>query len=168
MNVHRWCVCVGAACIFMLLAVSAAYGQQAVTISPPHPVAHQPITFYITEPTTATNYVYITIANKSQNCQNFTSRSSYSGYEYGPIISPSGGNFSVTITKGLPAGAYWIIVTAQVEGGSSYYTRPELFTVGSSAPVPEFSGTLIVFSLSLAALYCTLGRRRRHPRSINR
>jgi hypothetical protein len=62
MNIHRVCLSVGAAFIFMLLAAGAVYGQQAVTISPPNPVAHQPITFYVTEPTTATNYVYITIA----------------------------------------------------------------------------------------------------------
>jgi hypothetical protein len=166
MNVHRWCVSVGAAFIFMLFAVGAVYGQQAVTISPPNPVANQPITFNVTDPTTATNYVYITIANRSQNCKNFTSLSLYaSGYTLGPFTSDSEGNFYVTLTKGLPAGAYCVMVAAQV-GGSSYYTRPELFTVGSSAPVPEFSGTLIVFSLSLAALYCTLEGRRRRLRNL--
>ena len=162
MNVHRWCVCVGVfvLSLFMLLAVAAVHGQGAVTISPQNPVAHQPITFNVTEPTTATNYVYVTIANKSQNCQHFTSSSLASDYKFGPITSNSDGDFSITLTKGLPAGASCIIVTAQVEGGSSYYTRPELFTVGSSAPVPEFSGTLIVFSMSFAALYCILEGRR--------
>ena len=167
MNVHRRCLYVGAAFTFMLLAVGAVHGQEAVTISPPNPVAHQPITFYVTEPTTATNYVYVTIANKSQNCRNFTSSSFASAYEFGPITSGSEGNFSVTLTKGLPAGAYCVIVAAQVQGspGGAYYTHPELFTVRSSAPVPEFNGTLIVFSLSFAALYCILQRRRRHPRA---
>jgi hypothetical protein len=145
----------------MLLAVGAVYGQQAVTISPPNPVAHQPITIYVTEPTTATNYVYITFANKSQNCQNFTSSSSASGYEFGPITSNSEGEFYVTLTKGLPAGAYCVIVVARVQGISgAYHTHPELFTVGASEPVPEFNGTLIVFSLSFAAVYCILERRR--------
>jgi len=165
MNVHGWRLSVGTAFIFVLLAVGAVHGQQAVTISPPNPVANQPITFYVTEPTTATNYVYVTFANQSRDCKNFTSSSFAHGYEFGPFISNSTGNFNVTLTKGLPAGAYCVTVAALVEGVSgAYYTHPELFTVRPSAPVSEFSDTLIVFFLSFATLYFTLKRRQRHPR----
>jgi hypothetical protein len=46
MNLGRWSVPVGAAFIFVLLAVSATYGQQfALTMYPTNAVANQPITF---------------------------------------------------------------------------------------------------------------------------
>jgi hypothetical protein len=165
MNVHGWCLSVGTAFIFMLLAVGAVHGQQTVTISPPNPAANQPITFYVNEPTTATNYVYVTFANQSQDCKNVTSSSYAHGYEFGPFISDSAGHFYVTLTKGLPAGAYCVTVAALVEGISgAYYTHPEMFTVRSSAPVPEFSAALIVFFLSFATLFFILNRRHGHLR----
>lgn len=135
----------------------SAYGQLSITISPTNPAANQPITFYVSEPTPATNYVFVTLAAGTSKCSHFTSSSWVPPslvYKSGVIISDPEGHFSVTLSKGLPTGSYCIVVAAQPIYSTSVYSILDFFTVGSSAPVPEAPSALaFLLSALLVAIY---------------
>lgn len=151
----------------MLIAISSAYGQSVtLTISPPNPVAGQSITFTGGTPGPAgvTLYIYSdTLPPTSGTCDAVFDSS------LTPVAtfhtSGATGYFTVTLSAGLSAGTYDAVTDAAVFSGNQMgiFTACNVFKVSPATPVPEFNGTLIVFSLSFAALYCVLERRRRHP-----
>jgi len=155
---NKWCVSVGAAFLLsfvLLLAVGAAQGQSVnVSWSPTNPVAYEPITFYIQPSFTSVTYVYIIPPGMS--CEG-----GLGGSCGGPVLTLNPGQSSVTLQGGLEAGTYGLLIETNYAGGVSYYHSS--LKVYPSKPVPEFSGTIVVFSLSFAVLYCILEKRRRHP-----
>ena len=104
---------VGAAFIFMLLAVGAVYGVATFTVSPPNPVANQPITLTWDWPGVNVDagnpigvivHIYVDTTPPVGGCSGeFDSM-------LAPIATPtiqSNGNGVFTVTlAGLPAGTY--------------------------------------------------------------
>lgn len=160
MNLHRWCLCAAAACIFMLLGVSAAYGQQfSITISPTNPVAGQTIRFTVSTGAPGRQFWFAVVRiTHGENCIAEMTMVPAPPTAYWAEVSDNATGFViVTLQGGLPTGSYAVGVSAV---GSNGRIGCWDMDVAPPAPVPEFNGTLIVFSLSLAALYCILQTRR--------
>ena len=118
MDIHRWGASVGAAFIFMLLAVGAVNGEQATfTVSPPNPVANQPITltWAWTDETYAGLWNIRIYKNNIQMPCVY-----YSSYEGAPIFDYSSDRnpITVTLTAGLPAGTFVALVAPYSMSGA--------------------------------------------------
>jgi len=168
MKVHRWCVSVGTAFLLsftMLLAVGTAHGSTCVSSSPSgvqcvnvwwsptNPVSYEPITFYI-QPVYAS--VWVHIIPPYAYCDFSTFPIIYCG---GPTLVFKPEQSNMTLQSGLEAGTYGLLIETY-DTGSYYYSS---LKVSPTPPVSEFGGTFIAFFLSFVALYCVLGRGRRHP-----
>jgi|SRR5208337_110344 len=105
------------------------------------------------EPTGSTGLENVTVTINSPNAYNW--------------IDLTPGRYTLT--------AFAMIASVSSSGGANYFqssgsqasfsvtvaeTSSTMTSSTSATPVPEFNGTLIVFSFSLAALYCILERRR--------
>jgi hypothetical protein len=158
-------VSVGVAFILTLLVANMAQAQPNLTVTPTVPIANQPFTFTLDVGTP-----------NSFNLNKWTSFSVYEIIGSGPspvsscpapwdnmdmtrmvnVTAPvnAQGIFVYVMPHGLPAGRYWVYFM-QANG---YFCWK--LSIPSTMPVPEFSGTLIIFSLSFAVLYCIIERRR--------
>jgi hypothetical protein len=136
MNIHRWYWSVTLASVFLLIAVSSAYGQSVtLTISPPNPVAGQPITFTGETPGPAgiTLYIYLdTLPPTSGTCDAVFDSS------LTPVAtfhtSGATGQFTVTLPTGLSAGTYDAVTDAAVFSGTQagIFTACNTFKVSSA------------------------------------
>jgi hypothetical protein len=146
----------------MLLAVSAAHGQQTpLAVYPPNLTVGQPITFSETTEPYVMNTVYIIPAVNETNCLLALDESTPI-VSLPPVRSDMNGNFTVTLAAGLSiAGSYEAATLYVQPNGSAFTAVCDRFTVSPVKPMPEFNETLIVFSLSLATLYCILKGKRR-------
>ncbi len=125
MNVHRWCPYVGAAflTLFMLLGASAVYASMSMEISPQQPIVWEPITFTVQTGTADGAFFFgvwseVRVNGIMQGCPvtNFS--------ESAPVYSTTqsitnGGNLTVTLAGGLPAGSYAIAVLSTISNGPS-------------------------------------------------
>jgi hypothetical protein len=169
----------------MLLSVSAVYGQQicfsgescnfSITISPPYPAAGQPVTFTVETIPDSQNWLFIFARFSNGTCGTYISLDPYpftlqynlpEGAKVVALTANGIGQFTYVLTSGLPAGTFCLkVVSAHAEGSPHVAYGVAAFpnlTVSGATAVPEFNETLIVFSLSLAALCCILkGRLRR-------
>lgn len=172
MNLHRWCVSVGVVLILTLLVAKTVQAQPTLTVIPTVPIANQPFTFKVDVGTPNSN-----------NLNQWTSFSVYEIIGSGPspvsscpapwdnmdvtrmvnVTAPinAQGIFIYVMAHGLPAGSYWVYFI-QLNGDFCWK-----LSIPSTMPVPEFNGTLIIFSLPLVALAASLYilRRRQHWRT---
>jgi len=134
---------------YMLLTVLAVltilsfswsvYGQLPITVSPPQPLAYQPISFYGSNGTYRSSAtVYIFQASATGNCT--YPPTSYPGgvsstvvYKYAPVQIDSEGIFSLTLPNGLPVGYYCVLARASYNG-NSYTSVPTFFVVRPNTP----------------------------------
>jgi hypothetical protein len=169
----------------MLLAVSAAYGQQicfsgqscnfSITINPPEPSAGQPVTFTVETIPMSQNWLFIFARLSNGTCGNYVSLDPYpftlqynlpEGAKVVALTANTIGQFTYALTSGLPGGTFCLkLVSAQAEGSPheayGVASFPNL-TVSGATAVPEFNETFIVLSLSLATLcYILKGRLQR-------
>ena len=175
-------ICAGVAFIvlfFMLFAAGSVRGQSVYFWwSPTQPVAGQPITFH--GDTLGTNYVSIVpIDIAPTGCSSMghgggiTLGPVYSNITIGPYpnFTPTTEPWNLTLPHGLGAGTYRVELEASgpilaFYAGQSVVPPSNIdpgprsvclkLTVSPVTPVPEFNGTLVAFSLSLAVLFCIL------------
>jgi hypothetical protein len=136
-------------------------------VSPPNPEANQPITFSVTGPVGANT---VTFSIYATDVSDFCDTGNW-GITASPTIGltarqSSGDIWSATLSTGLPAGLYGLVVYAYSSTSFGWVGSPmcTAFRV-RSLPVPEFSAIGIVVILAIAtSLFIVRHKHEPNPR----